>query len=257
MGTRNRGFFKASLLFFFLFVILYGCAGIQTKSELCKDESINRRAAYMVGTIASRADPGQAYYYVVIQSNEVNAFMDSTKNLVGITTGLMNVMDDDQLAFVVAHEVSHKKLGHYGKKVLASTITTTVMRIADIAVPGLGLLNYLVNPLVTNTFSREFELDADRMAAQIVRDQRGVSIERSISALVRLKDLSKGGASFRLLSTHPPIDDRIQKLASEFSAKVMDPYDEKCRAICETMKERGSLRDDLSIEDCMKMTGCR
>ena len=36
-------------------------------------------------------------------------------------------------------------------------------------VPGLGYLDYVVNPAVTNTFGRQFELTADRLAVEYIQ----------------------------------------------------------------------------------------
>lgn len=176
----------------------------------------------MVGRIAQYADPGTKYYFVVVESDQINAFMDSRKNLVGLTTGLMNAMDDQELAFVVAHEVSHNILGHYGKKVIASEATTTAFRVANVFIPGIGLLNLLVNPAVTNAFSREFELDADRKAAEIVLKAMNVPVEDSMAALLRIRTKHGESSTFILFASHPPIDDRVQNLATSFSVKT-DP----------------------------------
>lgn len=217
MHTTRKVFYV--LLFF---ILLVGCAGAKPKPELCQDESIKRRASMMVGRIAQHADPGVKYYYVVVESNQINAFMDSRKNLVGLTTGLMNAMDDEELAFVVAHEVSHNTLGHYGKKVIASEATTAALRVANVFVPGIGLLNLLLNPAVTNAFSREFELDADRKAAEIVSSSMNVPVEDSMAALLRIKAHHDESSTFILFASHPPIDDRVQNLATSFSVKT-DP----------------------------------
>lgn len=203
------------LLCLFLFV---GCAG--KKPQICQDEDVKRRAGMMVGRIAQYADPGTKYYYVVVESNQINAFMDSRKNLVGLTTGLMNAMDDEELAFVVAHEVSHNILGHYSKKVIASEATTAALRVANVFIPGIGLLNLLVNPAVTNAFSREFELDADRKAAEIVLNSMNVPVEDSMAALLRIKVHYGDSSTFILFASHPPVDDRVQNLATSFSVKT-------------------------------------
>jgi len=174
----------------------------------------------MVGRIAQYADPGTKYYFAVIQSDEINAFMDSRKPAVFLTTGLMNAMDDNELAFVVAHEVSHNVLGHYGKRLAASHATTAAMMVANAVVPGLGYLNHIINPAVTNAFSREFELDADKKAAEIVLNSMNISVEDSMAALLRIKALSNNPSTFILFATHPPADDRVKNLATSFSVKT-------------------------------------
>ena len=47
----------------------------------------------------------------MIDSNEVNAFATSGGHYV-VHTGLMDRLNDDELAFVIAHELVHNVAGH-------------------------------------------------------------------------------------------------------------------------------------------------
>jgi predicted Zn-dependent protease len=86
------------------------------------------------------------------------------------------ILDDfpeDEVCGIFAHEVCHKALGHYSTKLVASQTTTQAMILLDRVVPGLGYLNYIINPLVTSFFSRELEVQADKTAVDtLIKAQR-------------------------------------------------------------------------------------
>jgi beta-barrel assembly-enhancing protease len=206
---------KRKIAVFLSVLLLAGCATTaKQKVDMCKDEGLKKRAGLLIGIITSCADPEEKYYFAVIESQQVNAYIVSQKNLIVLTSGIMKYYNDKELAFVVAHEVSHKMLGHYGKRVLASGATTTAFRIINIAVPGAGLLNLIVNPAVTNTFSRSQELDADKKASEIIGACLQIPLEDSVSALEKLKDNEKKPWII-LFATHPPIEDRIENLKAK------------------------------------------
>lgn len=104
----------------------------------------------------------------ICNSKKPNAWVDG-ENRMYLTEGLFEY-NDDTLRFVMAHEFAHVLLGHYKKKIAVSLTTTGVMLIANTLIPGIGLLNHLINPVAVNSFSKPQELDADKLAAEACRD---------------------------------------------------------------------------------------
>ena len=43
------------------------------------------------------------------------------------------------------------------------------MSVAGTFVPGLGYLDHVVNPVVTNSFGRQFEISADKLAVEYIK----------------------------------------------------------------------------------------
>lgn len=155
------------------------------------------------------------YKFGVIRSNTPNAYMD--KDTVILTDTLISLFDDGQLKCAGSHEVAHRLLGHYNKRLAASGTITAGMLVANAFLPGVGLLNHLVNPLVTNSFSRSQEMDADAMAVEIVT-RMGLSKAVCIDMLQIMLDYStanridtSGGA----WSTHPDMKERIERLKQD------------------------------------------
>jgi lipid-binding SYLF domain-containing protein len=201
---------------FLIILVLAGCATTK-KAQVCQDPEVRDRARQTISEVARHVDPGVTYYFNVIETEQINAAIYYQKNLILVTRGLMDLYTDNELRFVVAHEMAHRKLNHYGKKVVASEATTTAFRVVNVLVPGAGLLNLLVNPAVTNAFSREFELDADREACQSIISYLNVPLADCASALDKLRDenIEEGKKGlFILFASHPPVNDRIGNLQS-------------------------------------------
>ena len=168
------------------------------------------------------------------------------KAVVAATTGLMNIMNDEELTAVMAHEMSHVK--NYDIRVsmitfglvcaigLLSNIVGRMMirggnrREGGGALIAIGLVVWILSPIfamiVQMAISRQREYLADSSASMMTRYPEGM-----ISALAKLRDhgrpmkmqnsateamfinnpLEKGFVS-RLFSTHPPLDKRIERL---------------------------------------------
>lgn len=96
----------------------------------------------------------QKYRIVIVDYDGVNAWTTGGQNPgIFFTRETLDYFTDDELTFIFAHEVSHVKLGHVETKTAASVITTAAFNVANIFIPGAGLLNLLANPLITSAFS--------------------------------------------------------------------------------------------------------
>ncbi len=94
------------------------------------------------------------------------------------------------LQAVIAHEVAHEVLDHVGTRWRMAVGMTGGFSAAGFIVPGVGLLDFMVNPLVVRAFSRKQELAADQRAVEIQRGMgdptpRRTSARRSKSGSAR------------------------------------------------------------------------
>ena len=112
----------------------------------------------------------------------------------------------DQLAFVLAHEAAHIHLGHATERSRANTLAT-VVRINPLL--GMGL-----RVLLDRAFSREQELEADRVALKFCVCA-GYAPQAAIAFLTRLSAFAgtPDGVG-QLMSTHPLMKERIAQLRS-------------------------------------------
>lgn len=114
--------------------------------------------------------------------------------------GLLALADDDAVFYfsdallrqppahvdaLVAQGVAHEVLGHVGERRALSIGVSVGFTALGVALPGLGLADLLVNPLVVRAFSREQELAADRRAVAILRMMGHDSPRRTLAAALR------------------------------------------------------------------------
>ena len=192
----------------------------------------------------------------IINDPAPNAFAtgrDPEHAVVAATTGLLDLMNDTELKSVMAHEMSHVKNYDIRVSMITFGLTCVISFLADAGIrmlyfggddrdrEGSGLFGLiailvvsLVAPLVSSitqmAVSRQREFLADAGSVQLTRYPAGM-----ISALQKLdkntrpmqrqsastesmyitNPLSKGFLT-NLLSTHPPIEKRIERLKNAF-----------------------------------------
>jgi Zn-dependent protease with chaperone function len=137
--------------------------------------------------------------------------------LVVATTGLLDgVASENEIAFVLAHEI-----GHFRNRDHLRGIGRGV--VFGLAMNGLGIggsfaaaqIASAVGSLAATGFSREQERDADRFALGLVHAEYG-HVAGASDFFVRLAD-SDGSADSGIahyLSTHPQSDDRVEAMAA-------------------------------------------
>lgn len=168
---------------------------------------------------------------------------------VAVTAGLMELMNDDELEGVIAHELSHVRNYDILTSSIAATIAGAVTWLASMGRWGMifggfgggdrdegggliALLMLIVAPLAAMLLqlgiSRQREYQADASGAKMVGHPYGLisaleklggynkripmNISPSTSALCIVAPLSAGQMFSRLFSTHPPLADRIAAL---------------------------------------------
>lgn len=166
---------------------------------------------------------------------------------VAVTQGLLQIMNDDELEGVIAHELSHVRNYDILTSSIAATIAGAVTYLARWGVffggggrddersgGGLSLiLMMFLAPfaalLLQLFLSRTREYAADETGARMVGQPYGLisaleklgtynkriptsAISPSTSSLCIVKPLFGGGTLSSLFSTHPPLEDRIAAL---------------------------------------------
>ena len=116
-----------------------------------------------------------SYNLILINSDLINALSDG-KN-VAVTSGLMRAVEnDEELAFVLSHEIAHNALGHIRKK-RRNRFLGTMLGVAVAATTGI-YTNAFSN-LGGAAFSKKFEFEADYaglyIAARAGHDIRGAT----------------------------------------------------------------------------------
>ena len=167
---------------------------------------------------------------------------------VAVTHGLMRILDREELAGVIAHELAHIKHRDTLVMTVAATLAGAISMLANMAQwallfgrssdddeggnPVAGLVGIIVAPvvalLIQMAISRAREFVADEGGAQISQDPMALA-----SALRKIEGWSRevpmgagtpatahlfivnpfaGGGMLKLFSTHPPTDERVARL---------------------------------------------
>ena len=200
----------------------------------------NQQEAWLVSTVHQLAEnAGIGYPEVAIYEGEPNAFATgANKNdaLVAVSTGLLQTMNQEEVAAVLGHEVAHVANGDMITLTLIQGVVNTFVvffaRVVGYFVDRVLLKNdrdgigpgYYVTVIVCEIvfgvlasiivawFSRQREFRADAGAANLMGSPRPM-----INALARLGNVESsgiaGGRSLgALFASHPPIEDRIRAL---------------------------------------------
>ena len=217
-----RIFYKSQIIFLLLFLFVTSCSGPNTQichlgsSLSCLNamevwgQSINRVV------VANFPDELGFYKPVVHKANFSNAWV-TTGGEINITLNLLRNLGETGRICVISHELAHLKSNHYFSKVGISTFTSAVMSAAGTFVPGLGYLDHLVNPAITNSFGRQFELSADELAVEYIK-KTGLTKADYVKFLYWMKenlDGSDRSTTASIFSTHPATQERINELIGD------------------------------------------
>jgi heat shock protein HtpX len=202
--------------------------------------------------IAAGIQKPKVYIMNELQPNAFATGRNPTNASICVTTGLLSMMNREELQGVVAHEMSHIRNYDIFLMTVIGIVVGLIIILRSVALRGMwfgmgerrrnrdsggggniiaiiGLVLAIIAPLlviiIRAAISRQREYLADATGAYIVRDPYGLA-----SALKKIEDykkpmktatdatahmfISNPFAGERLLATHPPVEDRIKRLMS-------------------------------------------
>ena len=213
--------YKIQILTLLAFLFITSCAGPNTqichpgKSRSCLGYTEIWAQSLSKVVAANFPDDLGFYRPIVHEANFSNAWV-TTGGEINISLNLLRKLDETGRICVISHELAHLKSNHYYSKKGISVFTTAAMSVAGTFVPGLGYLNRVINPVVTNSFGRQFELSADKLAVEYIQ-KAGLAKSDYIQFLHWMKDNleSSNHPKTSLFSTHPATQERINKLLED------------------------------------------
>lgn len=158
---------------------------------------------------------GLVLNFKVYQSKQVNANA-SADGSVRVYTGLMDLMNDQELLFVIGHEIGHVKGGHSAKAMRTALATSGVRKAATAATNSSAVLiadaqfGGLIEGVVNAQHSQAQEIQSDDYGLAFLKANK-IPPAAAESALRKLAGLSKGGAT--ILSSHPDPGKRADRMA--------------------------------------------
>ncbi len=201
----------------------------------------------MTARLAKRANLPMPKVYI-IPTDSPNAFATGRNPehaAVAATQGIMRVLNEEELAGVMAHELAHVKHRDILISSVAATIGAAIMMFArfamffgggrnrggnPIALIAMMLLAPLAAMIIQAAISRSREFAADRGGAEIAGSPRGLAAAlRKIEAAAKQRPLQtspathhmyiikpfSGRGMLSLFSTHPPTEQRIAQLMEQ------------------------------------------
>ncbi|MDR3557397.1 MAG: M48 family metalloprotease [Syntrophobacteraceae bacterium] len=187
------------------------------------DERLNLYVNTLGQTLAAasdRPDTFGGYHFLVLDSPEINAFA-APGGLIFVTTGMIRVCKtEDELAAVLAHEISHVVGKHGLRAIRTSRLTEAFSMMASEATKSYGSpelsrltaafggsIKDITSTLMRNGYSRSLEREADK-GAVIILERVGYNPHALVDMLAAMKkQLKPGGLDFA--KTHPDPMDRI------------------------------------------------
>lgn len=182
-------------------------------AALARVEKIGRRIA----AVSDRASIKYEFY--VLDDKELNA-MSLPGGIIYVNKGLLDELTDDELAYVLGHEVGHVAAKHSVKKVQGAVAFQTLLtiafnmieddekKIAAQAAEGASV----VYALIALGYSRGDEYFADRLGVKYAF-KAGYEPPAALSALRKIKKAEKTWFKTPVyLRSHPYADDRVKAL---------------------------------------------
>ena len=163
-------------------------------------------------------DAGVKLNYKCYMVKQVNAFA-MADGTIRLYSGLMDFMTDDELRYVIGHEMGHVKAGHTKKRMqtaLASGAAQKAAASSGTRAAGLAdsQLGDLMVSVVRAQHSQGNEREADDYAMQFM-SRRKYDRKACVSALDKLAKMSGGDASW--LSTHPSPKERAARMREQLA----------------------------------------
>lgn len=251
-----------NILFFLLLSSVFGCedadlrlaaeAGIEAVAALTLSDDTVRKLAVRSVTFADsehivapngneyaerlrrltagHQENGMQFNYRVYLDDTVNAFAMADGSI-RINSGLMDMLDDGELRFVIGHEIGHVVKNHvrhklqlaYGVSAIRKGVAASGSAAGDLARSQRGAF---AEVLMNARFSQLEEKAADDYGLLFLL-REGYEPGNAITALRKLATL---GAHHTFLSSHPDPEGRAERLELQLQGKDL-PIEEKHRNV--------------------------
>lgn len=161
------------------------------------------------------------FNYKVYLSDTINAFA-MADGTIRIYSGLMDMMDDGELRFIIGHEMGHVIKDHIRKKIQLAYAASAVRKgiasqnsaVGDIARSQLGGFAEL---LMNAQFSQFEEKEADDYGLKFLRE-KGYKPISAVTALQKLKGL---GDNHSFLASHPAPGIRAERIQAQIEGRAL------------------------------------
>jgi predicted Zn-dependent protease len=204
--------------------------GAELNTEVAKKYTIinaGQERTNRIGQRVARASlrPNLNYRFHVIRSKELNAFSGPGGHIY-ITSALLNLANDDELASVLSHEVSHIVARHSIKTIRQSQtlgglaeLFGSVTGIAGTTAQELGTVAaQIVAGGLLAVHNREEEREADFLGLHALR-KAGFNTQGMLTMFAKIQDVGEKDSNLlgEIFADHPGVNERIENTRYEIN----------------------------------------
>ena len=204
-----------------LAIAAQGIAEMDAQNQIAASESTYHKRLHKLTAVFKEVNQ-RPLNFKVYEKAEINAFA-MPDGSIRIFSGLMDMMTDGELLFIIGHEIGHVARGH-AKKRFQLAYGTSSLREAAGGAGGLvaslvaGQAADFLEKVIQAQFSQANEKEADDYGFMVVKEQ-GLSGAEAVSALRKLASPKEQQANFltKMLATHPQPGVRAQRLQAKLA----------------------------------------
>ncbi len=202
-----------------------GCGSIEYYYRVEQNPALIERLERVAEPLIQRSHRKNIdYKFRILDTLEVNAFA-APNGYIYVTKGLFNVVEsDDELAFVISHELGHIEKKHAVIRYRRAMATALIASIFIASASnnndqGAALMTTIMAGIVLRGYSREQEHEADQVAVARLK-QANLDYQVYHTLMGRFMDMRKNRiyAINKLFSTHPTPEKRIENLTNYLKA---------------------------------------
>ena len=197
------------------------CQEMDARAQIAPSNSEYARRLNSIASSLGNEIAGTPVNYKVYMADDVNAWA-MANGCIRVYSGLMDLMDNEEVTGVLGHEMGHVALGHT-KRAMQVAAATSVGRNAAalssnaaVSAAAQSELGAMTEALIGAQFSQSQESAADEFSLNLLVD-RGLDTDGLVSAFDKLAAMDSGSSS--MFDSHPASEDRAARLRAMIAEK--------------------------------------
>ena len=152
--------------------------------------------------------------------SDVNAFA-MANGTIRVFAGLMDEFSDDEVRYVIGHEIGHVQLEHTKKRMQGALQRDAAMSVAETAsdearVLANSELGRFFGDVISAQHSQKHERQADDYALNFM-EEKSYDAQACATALEKLASMNSGGGGLAWTQTHPSPESRARRMRRQLS----------------------------------------
>jgi Zn-dependent protease with chaperone function len=203
---------RSAVLAVLLLLLTPACATVPDDAYFPRP---GERDTVTVATILHRVaeaggdDPAR-YSFAFVRTPDVSAYTAEPATFY-FTEGLAR-QPPAVMEALIGGQVAHELLGHTGQRRALSLSLGAGFTVLGVLLPGAGLLDFVVSPLLVRAHTREQVIAADLRTVEILRALGHEAPRRTLAAALRAAARVNGPSRGGWLASEPDLDDRLAAL---------------------------------------------